>query len=261
MNVAIVIPAYNEARTIRGIAERALRQCPLVIVVDDGSTDGTREALEGLAVRVIRHASNEGKAASLWDGFQAALESNVDAVITLDGDGQHRPEDAGRLIIASHEHPGRLIVGARLLGRDAYPRARNRANRVADFWISWAAGHRVADSQSGQRLYPAALLRRLRARHDAGAAFTFESEALIRSARLGYTTVAVPIRAIFDADGRRSHFRPVLDVARIVFMVAGQLLATGLYPVGLWRSLRRPASVAGLVAGAPARADDFQEAG
>ncbi len=244
MPAAIVIPAYEEVRTIRGIVERSLRQCALVIVVDDGSTDGTGAALEGLAAQVLRHERNQGKAASLWDGIQFALACGADAVVTLDADGQHQPEDVRRLLLAAQEHPQCVIVAARLKGRESYPKARRRANRFADFWISWAAGHPIADSQSGQRLYPAALLRQLHVRHDAGAAFTFDSEALIRAARLGYTTVAVPIEARFDPAGRPSHFRPVRDIARITAMVAGQLLATGMYPAGLWRSLRFPARIA-----------------
>lgn len=249
MPAAIVIPAYNEARTIRGIAERSLRQCALVIVVDDGSTDGTSAALEGLGVQLLRHDRNEGKAASLWDGFQHALARNVDAVVTLDGDGQHQPEDVSRMLLAAGDHPHRVIVAARLIGRESYPTARRRANLFADFWISWASGHPIADSQSGQRLYPAALLRQIQVRHDAGAAFTFESEALIQAARLDYTTVAVPIAALYDPAGRPSHFRPVRDVARIAAMLAGNLLAKGLYPMGLWRSLRLPARFADVLPG------------
>jgi len=249
MPAAIVIPAYDERRTIRDIAERSLRQCALVIVVDDGSSDGTGAALEGLDVQVLRHERNEGKAASLWDGFQHALALGADAVATLDGDGQHQPEDVSRMLVAANEHPHRVIIAARLKGRESYPSARRRANLFADFWISWAAGHPIADSQSGQRLYPAALLRKLQARHDSGAAFTFESEALIEAARLGYTTVAVPIAAVYDPAGRPSHFRPVRDVARIVAMVTRKLLASGLYPAGLWRSLRFPVRVAGALPG------------
>jgi len=255
MPAAIVIPAYNEARTIRGIAERSLRQCALVIVVDDGSTDGTGAAMAGVGVHVLRHDRNEGKAASLWDGFQHALACDADAVVTLDGDGQHQPEDVSRMLLAANEHPHRVIVAARLKGRESYPKARRRANRFADFWISWAAGHPIADSQSGQRLYPAALLRQMQVRHDAGAAFTFESEALIHAARLGYTTVAVPIAAIYDPAGRPSHFRPVRDIARIVAMVAGHLLATGMNPAGLWRSLRFPARIADALPGKADGAD------
>ena len=249
MPAAIVIPAYDEMRTIRAIAERSLRQSALVIVVDDGSTDGTSAALEGLPVHVLRHDRNEGKAASLWDGIQFALAHDADAVVTLDADGQHQPEDVGRMLLAAKEHPHHVIVAARLKGRESYPKARRRANRFADFWISWAAGHPIADSQSGQRLYPAALLRKLEIRHDAFAAFTFESEALIHAAREGYTTVAVPIAAVFDPAGRPSHFRPVRDIARIVLMVAGHLLATGLHPAGLWRSLRFPPRISDALPG------------
>jgi glycosyltransferase involved in cell wall biosynthesis len=255
MQAAIVIPAYDEAATIRDIAVRSLRQCPLVIVVDDGSTDGTGAALEGVPVRLVRHERNEGKAASLWDGIQLALAGGAECVVTLDGDGQHQPEDVRRMLLAADEHPHRVIVAARLKGRELYPKARRRANRVADFWISWAAGHHIADSQSGQRLYPAALLRRLDIRHDAGAAFAFESEALIVAARLGYTTVAIPIAAVFHSEGRPSHFRPVRDIGQITAMVARHLLSKGFYPSGLWRSLRVPARIADALPGQPETAD------
>lgn len=237
MKVAVIIPAFDEARTIRDVAEGALEVCPMVAVVDDGSLDGTGAALAGIGATVLRHTVKRGKAAALATGFQWALEAGADAVATLDGDGQHRPEDISRLAAVARMHPQCIIIGARLRGRDAYPRARTFANRFADFWISWAAGHAIADSQSGQRVYPAALLRRLARPRDQKTEFTFESEVLIRAARIGVTTVAVPILAIHHPGGRRSHFRPVRDITRIVFMVAGYLLRSGMNPRGLWRSL------------------------
>ena len=238
MRLAIVIPAFNEARTIRDIAANALRESPLVIVVDDGSTDGTADALSGLAVQVVRHDVNLGKAAALWKGFDAALERGADYVATLDGDGQHDPSDLRKLVNAARVHPRAIVIGARLLDRGKAPAARRFANRVADFWISWAAGYPIADSQSGERLYPAELLRVVEAGHDRRTSFTFESEVLIRGARCGYASVSVPIRTIYAHDGRRSHFRPVRDIGRIVMMVARALLAKGLYPAGLWNSMR-----------------------
>ena len=93
MNYAIVIPAYNEARTIRDVAGRALVQASLVIVVDDGSTDGTVAALEGMPIVVLRNDGNRGKAASLRNGADEAIKRGAGAIITLDGDGQHAPED------------------------------------------------------------------------------------------------------------------------------------------------------------------------
>jgi len=255
MNVVVVIPAYNESRTIRDVAQRARVQCARVAVVDDGSVDGTAEAISGLPVTVLRHERNQGKAGALATGFEWALAAGADAVVTLDGDGQHRPEDIPRLLAAAQQHPDCLVIGARLEGREAYPRARNFANGFADFWIAWASGQALADSQSGERVYPAGLLRRIARPRDRDAGFTFESEVVIRAARQGYPTIAVPIAAIHKPEGRRSHFRPVRDIARIVIMVAGYLLRSGMNPGGLVRSLRcAPRIVAAPAPGARAAA-------
>jgi glycosyltransferase involved in cell wall biosynthesis len=92
ISYAVVIPAYNEASTIRIVAEGALEQCKQVIVVDDGSVDETLAELQSLPVTLLQNKINMGKAASLWRGMQQALANDVDGVITLDGDCQHRPE-------------------------------------------------------------------------------------------------------------------------------------------------------------------------
>jgi glycosyltransferase involved in cell wall biosynthesis len=247
MHVAVVVPAYQEAATIRDVAERALEQCATVIVVDDGSTDGTAKALAGLPVELVTHAVNQGKAASLCDGFAVAIARGADLVVTLDGDGQHRPEDIARLVAAAEQHPGRLILAARLRNRADAPRARRVANGIADFWLSWAAGHPVLDSQSGQRAYPGALVRALlasRVRRDLHASFTFESEVVIVAAAYGFRTVAVPIDTLYHRGARPSHFRPVQDIARIVRMVARHLVANCLALPGLWRSLAEAPEVA-----------------
>jgi glycosyltransferase involved in cell wall biosynthesis len=243
MKIAVVIPAFNEARTIGGIARRVLTVCPDVAVVDDGSQDGTAQVLAGLPVTLLRHDVNRGKAAALATGFNWALATGADAVATLDGDGQHRPEDIPRLVTVAASHPNRLIIAARLYGRDRYPRARNFANHFADFWIAWAAGEPLTDSQSGQRIYPASLLRQAERLRDRASGFTFESEIVIYGSRLGFGTVAVPIMAIHHREGRPSHFRPVRDIGRIVLMVAGYLLRSGMNPSGLLRSLGSPCIV------------------
>jgi glycosyltransferase involved in cell wall biosynthesis len=233
-----VIPVYNEAPTVRGVVERTLAQLAQVIVVDDGSTDGTAAALEGLPVTMLRNPRNLGKAASLWRGIALALADDAEVVITLDGDGQHRPEDIPRLLAEHRLDPEALVVGARLHDAGGIPADRYYANRFANFWIAWAAGQRVEDSQSGFRAYPAPLLRALPARLGRAASFVFESEVLIEAGRRGARLAWVPVPAIYEPRARRSHFRPVADFMLITRMVAWKLLSRGLYLRGLLRSLR-----------------------
>ena len=242
-NLCVVIPAYNEATTIVDVVRRTLAIASNVIVVDDGSTDGTPDIVAGLDVALVRHAGNEGKGAALLDGFRAALERGADAVVTMDGDAQHDPERIPDLVARAEACPDRIVIGSRLHDRAAFPPARYRANRVANFWISWASGHRIDDSQCGMRLYPRAVLESIcaKTRHHPG--FVFESEVLIDAAAAGFRTVSVPIPALYDGHTQRpSHFKPVRDIAAIVVMVAGKLLARGMYPSGLVASLRRPAN-------------------
>jgi glycosyltransferase involved in cell wall biosynthesis len=237
--VWIAIPAYDEARSIRSLVEAALPLCARVIVVDDGSTDGTSEQLRGLPMTLLRHEVNRGKAASLRTAFQYALAQGARCVVTLDGDGQHDPRNAADLLDAWHRHPDRIVIGARLHDRSQFPPARYRANRFACFWISWAAGHPIADSQSGFRVYPAEVMRIGLGKRVTASRFTFESEILIEAAHSGHTTMAVAIPGRYPANARPSHFRPVVDIAKIVVMVGGRLLRRGMAPRGLLRSLRR----------------------
>ncbi len=238
MRATVVIPAHNEAAAIADIARRTRAFVESVIVVDDGSSDDTAARVNDLGVILLRNGANLGKAASLWRGMQCALEAGAEAVISLDGDGQHCPEDIPRLLAAATLHPHRIVIGARLRGRANAPWPRRLANRFADFWISWAAGHRIFDSQSGFRLYPAALLERVDIAHDRAHGFVFESEILIEAARLGFLSTQVRIDSIYIGASRASHYRAVVDTWRITRMVAMKLMRRGLYPRGLIRILR-----------------------
>ena len=238
--IAVVIPALDELPTIRDVVMRALREVERVIVVDDGSTDGTGAALQGLPVTVLRNPANRGKAASLRRGMVCALMDGASAIVTLDADAQHRPEDIPRFIAAHLRDPSALIVGARLHEKDRIPRARYLANRFANFWIAWAAGYPISDTQSGFRLYPASVLAAIDVRNDKSAGFVFESAVLINAAHRGVTSVAVSISAIYESGARRSHFRPVVDILLIARMVAWKLLSRGMNIPGLIRSRRSP---------------------
>ena len=239
-NFAVVIPAYNEAATVRAIAARALKICAQVIVVDDGSVDDTARTLDGLSVQLLRNDTNQGKAASLWRGIEAALALGVERVVTLDADGQHAPEDVPVLIAAAVKNPDRIVIGARLADRAAIPKGRYIANRIAAFWVSWACGQFLEDSQSGFRVYPAGLFRKLTVPHGRARSFVFESEILIEAARLGYRCSMAPIAATYPPGMRASHFRPVLDIVRITRMISWKLLSRGLYLQGFYRAFLKP---------------------
>lgn len=233
----VVIPAYNEAATVRDVAMRARRQCPNVIVVDDGSTDGTAQVLTDLDVTVLRNGKNCGKAGSLMRGFDYALAHGAVGVITLDADGQHASEEIPLFLKQATEHPNVFLVGARKSDQRRVSFWRYVANRVADFWIGWAAGVPIEDSQSGFRLYPASLLRDITLNHDQNHGFVFESEILIEASRKGAACRNVAITVKPRAGPRPSHFRPLLDVLRITRMVAWKILSKGFYPQGLYAFL------------------------
>ena len=235
----VVIPAYNEAATVRDVAARARRFCIKVLVVDDGSTDGTVEALAGLDVMLLRNGQNRGKGDSLCRGFQQALGDGAGGVITLDADGQHAPEEIPSFIAAALEHPEALVIGARRPLQRQASGCRYLANRIADFWISWAAGRPIEDSQSGFRFYPARLLRELTLKHGQQQSFVYESEAVIEAARRGVRFLSIPIGVAPRLDPRTSHFRPVVDIVRITRMIALKLLSRGLYPQGFYRAFIR----------------------
>lgn len=233
-NAFVVIPALNEARSIRAVVNDALAYCRNVIVVDDGSSDGTRAAIADLPVECLRHERPLGKARALQDGFRRALERGASGVLTMDGDGQHAGADLPRLLAAAAKYPQHIVIGARLLERDAQPGKNRFGNAQADWWVSWACGQRIVDSQSGQRYYPRQVLELAIAMTHEG--FVFESAILIEAARRGIPTLSVPIAASYAEDRRASHFKPFRDVTKITRMIAWRLLRSGLAPRNYWRA-------------------------
>ena len=233
----VVIPAYNEALTIRDVVERTLACATSVIVVDDGSIDGTASRVADLPVTLLVNERNVGKAASIWRGAEFAFASGASCIVTLDGDGQHNPEDLRRIFHAASLRPNAIVVGARLHARGAIPKVRYWANRFGNFWVGWAAGQPIGDTQSGFRYYPRDVFK-LDVRHGPWSSFVFESEVLIAASRADIEIVCVPVSVTYANRARASHFRPLADFAKIGVMIAGRLFSTGFNLPGLFRSLR-----------------------
>lgn len=226
LRAAVLIPCLNEERAIRAIVEGALQYTPHVIVVDDGSSDGTVAALSGLPIELIRHERPGGKGNALRAGFRRALELDVDGVLTMDGDGQHYYGDIPRILRVAEGLPGHIVVGARLIGRERQPKIRRIANDIADWGIAWAVGQRLVDSQSGQRWYPRDVVSL--AVDIAPQGFVFEADILIEAARrLATRVAAVPIEVRYAGEFRRSHFKPLRDFCRITSHVFGRVVEAG----------------------------------
>lgn len=221
----VLIPCLDEEAAIGAVVESVLALGAPVIVVDDGSSDRTPEILARLPVTVLRHERRCGKGQALREGFREALRQGFEAVLTMDGDGQHLASDIPRLLAAAVAHPGRLVIAARLRDKAQQPAARRRANAVADWGISWGCAQPVADTQSGQRWYPRAALNLV----DLPAQdFVFEAALLIAASReLGMGIVSVPIASRYHAGHRPSHLRPVRDVTRITVYTILRVLHYG----------------------------------
>ncbi len=226
----IVVPVHDEAATVGAVIEGARRHGP-VLVVDDGSRDGTAGVARAAGAEVLRHYERLGKATALRSGFTLARARGVELVVTLDGDGQHDPADIPALLAAAAEAPGAIILGRRRIDTGALPPERSNAARMAGFFVSWAGGTTLADTQCGFRVYPVALLDGIAARRGG---FVFETEILVEAIRAGARVVEIPVRTRPRATAR-SRFRPLRDGAAITAYLAVPAL-------GRWGTEARVAS-------------------
>lgn len=258
--VCVVIPTYNNGRTIGHVVEETLAQCDDVIVVDDGSTDGTQKVLEGMAnalqhegeprqgVTLVTLPKNQGKGMALKQGFKRALDMGFAYAITLDGDGQHFPEDIATLLKANQAHPGALIVGKRIEVEENKPSAtaaeesRQRkgsrfANRFSNFWFWVQTGRWLDDTQTGYRLYP---LHRLYGLSLLTARYEAELELLVMASWHGVELVQTPVKVYYPPQEERvSHFRPGMDFLRISVLNTVLCLLAVVYglPLRLFRAI------------------------
>jgi glycosyltransferase involved in cell wall biosynthesis len=225
-----VIPALNASSTIGPVAAGVLRHLCRVLVVDDGSTDDTMVRARAAGAEVIRHPENRGKGAALATAFEHLLSERrpgagapesapLEAVITLDADGQHDPDDIPAFVeLYRRRHPA-LIVGSRDRDFARMWGPRRAMNRFSSASLRFFAGVDLPDSQSGFRLYDLAFLQRLRL---SGRRYEAEMEALMRAAAWRLTIASIPIH-LRVVDGRAtSHYRPIGDTFRIVGTVLRQ---------------------------------------
>jgi glycosyltransferase involved in cell wall biosynthesis len=226
--IAAVIPAYQAAPSAGAVVAGALAQVREVLVIDDGSTDATAEEARRAGARVISLPSNGGKGAALAVAFADLFGRGFDGVITLDADGQHLPEEIPKLLQAA-QAGGDLVLGVRdhLFGEMSG--IRRASNRLSSKAISFAAGQRLNDIQTGFRFYSRRLVETVGFPE---ARFEAESAVVVRAARRGFRVVTVPVRLGF-ADGRTtSHYRPLMDSLRI----AGAVTRARLEMLGWARS-------------------------
>jgi glycosyltransferase involved in cell wall biosynthesis len=210
--ILALIPAYNEAGRVGDVIEGAKIYLP-VLVVDDGSTDETPASAERAGAEVLRQSPNQGKGAALRAGFRWALDQDYHAVLTLDADGQHDPQEIPKFLESYQDNQADLIIGERDFSQ--IPPVRRLANTLGRLSFSWALGQNIPDNQSGYRLISRRLIEAVLDSDEQG--FEFEVEMIAICVRCSYTLAWVPIQTIYS--GESSHINPLHHVRNFTRMV------------------------------------------
>ncbi len=219
---AVLIPAYQCASTIAPVIAAARRHLDTVVVVDDGSDDGTAERATLAGAEVVRHERNRGKGAALLTGMRHLAARGCTHALSMDGDGQHLGGEIPTLLAAAGAEPAAIVIGVRQIGAQQVAAANLFGNRFANAAIRLAAGTAVGDTQSGFRVYPLATVLDLPVD---GERFEYESTVIIRAARAGIPVRSVAVDVYYPPIAeRRSHYRKVVDTLRIIRAVAPLLL-------------------------------------
>jgi glycosyltransferase involved in cell wall biosynthesis len=216
----VVIPCFNEAATIAPLVTTVRQHLSSVLVVDDGSTDDTLNLAGGAGAVVVRHRRNLGKGAALRTGLSLALKQGFEWAVTLDGDGQHTPEDLPALLRCAEQTGALLVIGNRMNDAWKIPWLRRQVNRWMSRKLSQRAGRHLPDTQCGLRLIHMETWAALPLKTER---FEVESEMLMAFLAAGRGVEFVPIRVIRSR--RSSHIRPVADSLRWLRW---------------WRNLNRP---------------------
>ena len=214
LQCCVIIPTYNNARTLQAVIDGVLQYVGDVIVVNDGATDETSNILaSNSVVTVIEYHPNQGKGYALKKGFKCAVGKGFQYAITIDSDGQHMASDIGLFLDKIQQYPDSLIVGSRLLRQENMPGGNTFANKFSNFWYRLQTGINLPDTQSGFRLYP---LHKISRMHFITNRYESELEMLVRAAWKGINIISVPISVYYlPREERVSHFRPFIDFFRI----------------------------------------------
>ena len=226
LKVCVIIPTYNNERTLKRVIDSILDYSPYIITVNDGSTDKTSEILKKYAhLTQIHHSKNSGKGTALRNGFKKALELGYDYAITIDSDGQHFATDIPKFIEEIEANGDQLLIGSRNMKQEGVPGKSSFGNNFSNFWFWFETGIRLEDTQSGYRLYP---LQQIPKRYFTNK-FEFEIEVIVRSAWKGIPVKNIPIQILYDPKERVSHFRPFKDFTRISILNTILVIITLLY--------------------------------
>ena len=214
LKCVVLIPTYNNAGTIAKVIADVKEYSADIIVVNDGSTDDTKNILASIEnIKVIDYPNNKGKGYALKLGLQKAYEWGYRYAITIDSDGQHYADDIPTFLDKIEEKPDSLLIGARNLAADNMPSRNTFANKFSNFWYKVETGKTLSDTQSGYRLYP---LEKLQNIHFITRRYEFEVEIIVRAAWRGVNVENIPIKVYYPpVEERVSHFRPLQDFTRI----------------------------------------------
>jgi glycosyltransferase involved in cell wall biosynthesis len=222
MKVCVLLPAYNEAGTIAALVQDIRKHVRDVIVVDDGSSDGTAAFAGKAGAKVLRNEKNAGKGASLRKGFEYIAAGGCGAVITMDADRQHDAGEIPSFIRKMEETGADIVLGTRMGAHEGMPRLRLLTNIVTSFIVSLLCMRKVTDSQTGYRLIRTEVLRNVELET---ANYETESEIIIKAARKGFAITEVPIKTIYA--GQESKIKPGRDTLRFAKLVIRSVLRNG----------------------------------